>query len=108
MQVLPRLTQTLKNIKQEEQNTGSPGPYRLVETNYEGLYVLRQRYTKHKDDKISSVQAIIDDSNLEELADQSWDAASRPFSAATGRSTLTSSWSNSHQMRTGASLHSCS
>ena len=67
MQLLPWLTQTLQTIKQEEQNAGSPGPYWLIETDYEGLYVLRQRYTEHKDDKISSVQEIIDDINREQL-----------------------------------------
>ena len=64
-QLLPWLTQTLQTIKQEEQNAGSPEPYWSIGTDYEGLYVLRQRYTEHHDDKISSVQEIIDDINRE-------------------------------------------
>ena len=67
MQLLPRLTQTLQTIKQEEQNARSPGPYWPIDTDYEGPYVLRQRYSKHKDDKISSVEEIIDDINREQL-----------------------------------------
>ena len=49
MQLLPRLTQTLQTIKQEEQNAANPGPYLLIENDYEGLYVLRQPFTEHKD-----------------------------------------------------------
>ena len=56
MQLLPGLAQTLQTIKQEEHNAGSPGLYWLSETDYEGLYILRQGYTGHKDDRISSVQ----------------------------------------------------
>ena len=34
MQLLPRLTQALQTIKQEEENAGNPGPYWLTETDY--------------------------------------------------------------------------
>ena len=61
MQLLPRLTQALKTIKQEEENAGNPGPYWLTETDYESLYILRQQYTEHKEDRITSVQEILDD-----------------------------------------------
>ena len=44
-----------------------PGPYWLVETAYESLCELRQRYTEHKEDQISSVQEIIDNINREQL-----------------------------------------
>ena len=68
MQLLHRLQQNLQTIKQEEQNAGSPGPYWLVEADYESLYVLRQQYTENKEDKISSVREIIDD-----LDRENWD-----------------------------------
>ena len=55
MQLLPRLTRALQTIKQEEENAGNPGPYWLTETDYESLYILRQQYTEHKEDRISSV-----------------------------------------------------
>ena len=52
-QLLPQLTQPLQTIKQEEENAGNPGPYWLTETDYESLYILRQQYTEHKEDKIT-------------------------------------------------------
>ena len=67
MQPLPRLTQTLETIRQEEENRGTPGPYRLVETAYKSLNVVRQRYTEHKENKMSLVQDTIDDINREQL-----------------------------------------
>ena len=67
MQLLPKLTQALQTIKQEEENAGNPGPYWLTETDYESLYILRQQYTKHKEDKITSVQEILDDIDREQL-----------------------------------------
>ena len=80
MQLLPRLTQTLQIIKQEAQHADSPGPYWLIETDYEGLYVPRQRYAEHKEDKIFSVREIIDDINREQLE---LGRSLRPFSEAT-------------------------
>ena len=68
MQLLPKLTQALQTIKQEEENAGNPGPYRLTETNYESLYILRQQHTEHKEDKITFVQEIPDDIDKEQLA----------------------------------------
>ena len=67
MQLLPRLTQALQTIKQEEENAGNPGSYWLIETDYESLYILRQQYTEHKEDKITSVQEILDDIDRERL-----------------------------------------
>ena len=65
MQLLPRPTPTQQTIKQEY--TVSPWPYWLIETDYEGLYVLRQRYTERKDDTISPIKKIIDDIKREQL-----------------------------------------
>ena len=48
MQLLPKLTQALQKIKQDEENAGNPGPYLLTETDYESLYILRQQYTENK------------------------------------------------------------
>ena len=67
MQLLPRLTQALQTIKQEEENAGNPGPYWLAETDYESLYILRQQYMEHKEDRITSVQEILDDLDREQL-----------------------------------------
>ena len=67
MQLLPRLTQALQAIKQEEESAGNPGPYWLTENDYESLYILRQQYTEHKEDKITSVQEILDDIDREQL-----------------------------------------
>ena len=67
MQLLPRLTQALQTIKQEEENAGNPEPYWLTETDYESLYILRQQYTEHKEDRITSVQEIVDDIDREQL-----------------------------------------
>ena len=61
MKLLPKVTQALHTIKQEEENTGNPGPYLLTETDYEILYILRQQYTENKEDKITSVQEILND-----------------------------------------------
>ena len=54
MQLLPKLTQALQTIKQEEENAGNPGPYWLTETYYESQYLLPQQYKEHKEDKITS------------------------------------------------------
>ena len=67
MQLLPRLTQALQTIEQEEENAGNPGPYWLTETDYESLYIPRQQYTEHKEDRITSVQEILDDLDREQL-----------------------------------------
>ena len=67
MQLLPRLTQARQTVKQEEENAGNPGPYWLTETDYESLYILRQQYTEHKEDIITSVQEILDDLDREQL-----------------------------------------
>ena len=67
MKLLPRLMQALQPIKQEEENVGNPGPYWLTETDYESLYILRQQYTDHKEDKITPVQEILDDIYREQL-----------------------------------------
>ena len=67
MQLLPRLTQALQTIKQEEENAGNPGAYWLIETDYESLYILRQQYIEHKEIKITSVQEILDDIDREQL-----------------------------------------
>ena len=67
MPLLPRLTQALQTIKQEEENAGNPGPYWLTETDYESLYILRQQYTEHKEDRITSVQETLDDLDREQL-----------------------------------------
>ena len=67
MQLLPRQTQALQTIKQEEENAGNPGPYWLTKTDYESLYTLRQQYTEHKKDKITSLQEILYDIEREQL-----------------------------------------
>ena len=67
MEPLPQVTQPLQTVKQEEQNAGSPGPFWIMETDYKGLYFLRQRYKQHQDNKISFVQEIIDDLRREQL-----------------------------------------
>ena len=67
MQLLPRLTQALQTIKQEEKNAGNPGPYCLTETDYKSLYIPRQQYTEHKEDRITFVQEILDDLDREQL-----------------------------------------
>ena len=67
MQLLPRLTQALQTIKQEEGNAGNPGPYWLTETDYESRYILRKQYTEHKEDRTTSVQKILDDLDGEQL-----------------------------------------
>ena len=67
MQLLPRLTQALQTIKQEEDYAGNPRPNWLTATDYESLYILRQQYTEHKEDKITSVQQILDDIDREQL-----------------------------------------
>ena len=67
MQLLPRLTQALQTIKQEAENAGNPGPYWLTETDHETLYILRQQYREHKEDRITSVQEILDDLDREQL-----------------------------------------
>ena len=55
MQLLPKFTQALQTIKQEEENARNRGPYWLTETDYESLYIPQQQYTEHKQDKITSV-----------------------------------------------------
>ena len=67
MQLLPRLTQALETIKQEEENAGNPGPYWLTETDYESLCIVRQQYTEQKEDRITSVREILDDLDREQL-----------------------------------------
>ena len=67
MQLLPKLTQALQTIKQEGENAGDPGPYWLTETDYESLYFLRQQCTEQKEDKITPVQEIFDDIDMEQL-----------------------------------------
>ena len=67
MQLLPKLTQALQTIKPKEENAGNPGPYWLTETDYESLYILIQQYTEHKEDKMTSVQEILDDIDGEQL-----------------------------------------
>ena len=54
MQLLPKLTQALQTIKEEEENAENPGPCWLIETNYESLYILLQQYSEHKEEKITS------------------------------------------------------
>ena len=48
MRLLPKVTQALQTIEQEEKNAGNPCPYWLMETDQENLYMLRQGYTEHK------------------------------------------------------------
>ena len=67
MHVLPKLTQALETIKQDEENAGSRGPYWLTETDYESLYILRQKFTEHKEDEITSVQETLDNIHKEQL-----------------------------------------
>ena len=67
MQLLPHLTQALQTTKQEEENAGNLGPCWLTETDYESLYILRQQYTEHKEDRITSVKEILDDLDREQL-----------------------------------------
>ena len=54
-------------IKQEEENAGNPGPYWLTATDYESLYILRQQYTEHKEDKITCIEEILDEIDREQL-----------------------------------------
>ena len=55
MQLLPKLTQAPQTINEEEENAGNPGPYSLTKTDYESLHILREQFTDHKEDKITSV-----------------------------------------------------
>ena len=61
MQMLPWLT--LQMIKHEEPNAANPGLRWGTETYYKGLFVVRQQFTKHKEDGIPSIQEIVDDVN---------------------------------------------
>ena len=67
MQLLPKLTQALQTMKQEEENAGNLGPYWLTETDCESLYILRQQFIEHKEDNITSVQEILRDIGMEQL-----------------------------------------
>ena len=67
MQLLPKLTQALHTIKQEVENAGNPGPCLLTETDYESLFILRQQYTEHKEEKLKTVEEILDDIDREQL-----------------------------------------
>ena len=67
MQLLCKLTEALQTIKHEEENAGNSGPSWLTETDYESLYILRQQYTEHPEDKITWVQEILEDIDREQL-----------------------------------------
>ena len=45
---------------------GTKGPW-VTESDHESLYLLRQHYTDHKEDRITSVQEILDEIEREQL-----------------------------------------